>query len=207
MEHIVLPVGPLQANCHVLWENPTSAIVIDPGDEGARIVDALNARNVKASLVLCTHGHFDHIGGVDAVRDAFGARFLIHRAEHEVMRMVPAGTMMWGIRVPEPPTPDEDLQPGQRLNESGVVLESIHTPGHTPGSTCFYAPDLGAVFTGDTLFQRSIGRSDFPGGNGNQLIESIRGRLLALPAKTVVYPGHGPASTIGEEANENPFLI
>ncbi|MBI2077100.1 MAG: MBL fold metallo-hydrolase [Euryarchaeota archaeon] len=207
MELVTIPVGPLQCNCYILWKRADQAVVIDPGDEGPRIVAALEARGLTPRLILNTHGHFDHVGGVDAVRDRFGATYRIHRDEIPILQMVPARTKLWGIAVPDIPTPKDFVTGGDAFDFAGLVIESIHTPGHTPGSTCYHVPEMKAVFTGDTLFLGSIGRTDFPGGSFPQIQESIKKRLLTLPAGTVVYPGHGPPTTIGSEAESNPFLV
>lgn len=203
---LTLPVGPLEANCYVLWTDPDQAVVIDPGDEGPRIVSALQSKGLHAALVLNTHGHFDHIGAVEDLRRAFGATYRVHSEEVAVMQMVPAGVRLFGAVTPVPPAATEFVAHGERLQVGGLELVAIHTPGHTPGGMCFHVPREKAVFTGDTLFLGSIGRSDFPGGNGPLLIRSIRERLLTLPPETHVYPGHGPPSTIGDEAEANPFL-
>ena len=207
MELITLPVGPLQCNCYVLWQRPDQAVVIDPGDEGPKIIAALESRGVKPRLILNTHGHFDHVGGVDALRERFGATYRIHKEDLPILEMVPARTKLWGITVPSIPTPKDFVGAGDRFDFAGLVVESIHTPGHTPGSTCYHVPELKAVFTGDTLFRASIGRTDFPGGSFPQIQESIKHRLLTLPPETKVYPGHGPPTTIRDEAESNPFLV
>lgn len=206
MELVTVPVGPLQCNCYILWEDPKEALVIDPGDEGARIVALLEKMGLTPRLVVSTHGHFDHVGGVDALRERFGVTYRIHPADVPILSMVPAASRMWGITIPPRPVPSDFLEPGAVFEFAGLRVETIHTPGHTPGSTCFHVPAEATVFTGDTLFLQSIGRSDFPGGNHSQLLASIRERLLSLPPETKVLPGHGPASTIGAEAEDNPFL-
>jgi hydroxyacylglutathione hydrolase len=204
---LTIPVGPLQCNCYVLWEDPSAALVIDPGDEGDRIASELRRRGIVPKLLVSTHGHFDHVGGVDALRSAFPvAAYKIHRADVPILSMVPAGGKMWGITIPPIPKPTEFLDADARYDFGGLDVRPIHTPGHTPGSTCFHAPKDKMVFTGDTLFLQSIGRTDFPGGNMDQILESIHERLLTLPADTKVLPGHGPGSTIAQEAEHNPFL-
>lgn len=206
MEQLAIPVGPLQCNCYVLWKKPSEAIVIDPGDEGDRLLGILRQQGLRPRVIVNTHGHFDHVGGVDALRNHFRIPYKIHRADVPILQMVPARSKVFGITVPDIPEPREFLEPEEVFDFGGLRLETLHTPGHTPGSASFYAPDANAVFTGDTLFLQSIGRTDFPGGDYDQEIESIRKRLLTLPPKTVVNPGHGPPSTVGVEAETNPFL-
>jgi glyoxylase-like metal-dependent hydrolase (beta-lactamase superfamily II) len=200
------PVGPLQCNCYVLWEDPQQALVVDPGDEGPRIAAELRQRGLTPKLLVSTHGHFDHVGGVDDLRAAFNVPYKIHRADVPILELIPARTKLWGITVPNIPKPTEFLGDGDRFDFGGLDVTAVHTPGHTPGSTCFHAARQKLVFTGDTLFLQSIGRTDFPGGNMDQILESIHERLLTLPPETKVLPGHGPGSTIGQEAEHNPFL-
>jgi hydroxyacylglutathione hydrolase len=199
VEFVVVPVGPLQCNCYILWSDPADAVVIDPGDEPEKIVAALEARGITPKLILNTHGHFDHTGAVEAT-------YRIHRDELQILRWIPAGQKMWGITIPAAPVPKEFVGDKQRFAHGELNVEAIHTPGHTPGSTCYYVEKLGAVFTGDTLFAASIGRTDFPGGSMPQILDSIHERLLTLPPQTRVYPGHGPSTTIEDEAASNPFL-
>lgn len=206
LEFLTIPVGPLQCNCYVVWADPTDAVVIDPGDEAETIIAVLAERGLTPRLILNTHGHFDHTGAVDALRQRFGAEYRIHRDEQGVLRWIPAGTKMWGITIRGSPEPTEFVADRQRFTHHGLVVDAIHTPGHTPGSTCFYVEALKAVFTGDTLFASSIGRTDFPGGSLPRILESIHERLLTLPPSTNVYPGHGPATSIQDEAESNPFL-
>jgi hydroxyacylglutathione hydrolase len=206
VELLTIPVGPLQANCHVLWERQDAALVIDPGDEADRILATLRSKGLRPALLVTTHGHFDHIGAVKPLQEALRVPYKVHRGEVEIMAMVPARTRLWGILTPEAPTPDGFLEPGERLSLGGLEVTALHTPGHTPGSTSFHVPRAKAVFTGDTLFAGSIGRTDFPGGDTETELRSIRERLLTLPPETRVHPGHGPSSTIGEEAESNPFL-
>jgi hydroxyacylglutathione hydrolase len=206
LEFLTVPVGPLQCNCYVLWSDPKDAVVIDPGDEAEKIVTALEARGLRPRLILNTHGHFDHTGAVDALRAKYGAAYRIHRDEQPILRWIPAGTKMWGLTIPAAPVPTEFVADRQRFVHGELAVEAIHTPGHTPGSTCFYVERLKSVFTGDTLFAASIGRTDFPGGSMPQILDSIHERLLSLPPETKVHPGHGPPTTIGGEAESNPFL-
>lgn len=206
VEFFTLPVGPLQANCYVLWKERDQALVIDPGDEADRIIAELAARGIRPGLIVTTHGHFDHIGAVKALQERLGVPYRVHRDELDIMAMVPAGSRLWGIEMPEHPVPDGFLEADEPIRVGGLDVVGLHTPGHTPGSTCFHVPAATAVFTGDTLFAGSIGRTDFPGGDMEQELRSIRTKLLSLDSRTRVYPGHGPPSTIGDEAESNPFL-
>lgn len=206
MQLLTVPVGALQCNCYILWERPDQALVIDPGDEGERLAALLEERGLKPALIVSTHGHFDHVGGVDALRNRFGATYRIHEADVPILKLVPAASRLWGIQIPPRPVPKDFIEPGAVYELGGLRVETIHTPGHTPGSTCFHVPKERVVFTGDTLFLQSIGRTDFPGGDHEQILVSIRERLLSLPRETRVLPGHGPGSTIGAEADGNPFL-
>lgn len=206
LEFLTVPVGPLQCNCYILWSDPADCVVIDPGDEADKIVKALESRNLTPRLILNTHGHFDHTGAVDALRTKYNATYRIHADEQQILRWIPAGTKMWGITIPAAPVPIEFVSDRQKFTHKELVVEAIHTPGHTPGSTCYYVEKLKSVFTGDTLFAASIGRTDFPGGSMPQILDSIHERLLTLPPETKVYPGHGPATTVEAEAESNPFL-
>jgi len=206
LEFLTVPVGPLQCNCYILWSDPSDCVVIDPGDEPEKIIAALTARELTPTLILNTHGHFDHTGAVDALRKKYSASYRIHADEQQILRWIPAGTKMWGITIPAAPVPLEFVADRQKFTHHDLVVEAIHTPGHTPGSTCYYVEKLNSVFTGDTLFAASIGRTDFPGGSMPQILDSIHERLLTLPPETKVYPGHGPATTIEAESESNPFL-
>lgn len=201
-----LPVGPLQANCYIIKDElQQAAIVIDPGAEGERIIAAVGDR--KTECILLTHAHYDHIGALEAVRQKTGAPVFIHPAEAEWLTN-PAlngslGPWSWGEPIQCSPA-DGSLTHGQAIPFAGIELVVAHTPGHSPGGVSFVGP--GFAFTGDALFRGSIGRTDLPFGDGQRLLESIRLHLLSLPDDTVVFPGHGPATTVGEERAHNPFL-
>jgi glyoxylase-like metal-dependent hydrolase (beta-lactamase superfamily II) len=201
-----IAVGPLAANCYILWNDPAKALVVDPGAEGPRILEALKADGITPALVVITHGHFDHTGAVGDIVKAHAVPFRHHEAEASTLAQTPPGTEIWGVKVARVPRPSGHLADGERLDVGGLAVDIIHTPGHTPGSTCFYVPEDEILLTGDTLFQRSVGRSDLPGGNADQLAASIRGKLYALPEETTVYPGHGPSTSVGQEKLQNPFV-
>lgn len=198
-----VPVGGLQTNCYILKPNDSSdCAVIDPGGEPQRIIELITAAELTLRYLLCTHGHADHTGGVALLREDLGGQFFLDSRD-TFYSEDPPGWLVGALGgFTEPPAPD--LKAGTLVLGSSKI-EFIHTPGHTPGSTCFLFE--GMVFTGDTLFQGSIGRYDLPGGDGKKELESIRDRLLVLPDDTPVFPGHGPSSTIGEERRSNPYLV
>jgi glyoxylase-like metal-dependent hydrolase (beta-lactamase superfamily II) len=206
MELETITVGPLQENCYVAWESPEAALVVDPGDEASRIVETLERLGVRPGLVVNTHGHFDHTGAVGALVERYGVAYKVHADERAILEMTPAGSRIWGIQVAAVPEPSGTLAHGETIALGGLRIEVIHTPGHTPGGLCFHVSAEKVLFTGDTLFQRSIGRSDFPGGDGEALVASIRQRLFSLSEDTRVFPGHGPPTTIGDEMRVNPFV-
>ena len=184
-----LVVGPYQANCYILGEPKTlEGLVIDPGDEPLRIIKEISQNRLKIRYILITHGHIDHIGGAEELRRMTKAPVFIHRSDAPGLRF----------------HPDGDLFDGQEISLGHYTISVIHTPGHSPGGVCFHAP--GAVFTGDTLFADSIGRTDFSGGDHNGLIQGVMEKIFPLGDDLRVYPGHGPATSIGRERHANPFF-
>ena len=200
------PVGPIAANCFIVGDDATREVfVIDPGDEPERILATLRTLRARPTAIVNTHGHFDHIQGVNAVRRATGAPFWIHEAERDVLAQGPArAKAIFGIDLPPSPVPDRWLLEGDRLTVGTLGFTVRHTPGHSPGGICLIGE--GVAFVGDTLFAGSIGRTDLPGADAETLLESIVRVLLPLPDETVCYPGHGPETTIGEERRANPFV-
>ncbi len=200
-----LTVGELATNCHIVGSETTrEAIVIDPGDDADRILAELRRLNLRVVQIVDTHGHFDHTLANGRVKEATGAPLWIHRADAEMLTDPLKGLSFWAGNIKPGPAADGFLKDGDELHAGEVILKVAHTPGHSPGSISLITS--GAVFGGDALFQGSIGRSDFPGGDHETLIRSIRTRLLTLPDDTVVYTGHGPSTTIGHERLNNPFL-
>lgn len=204
----VVPVGPLQCNCSILVdEGSREAVVIDPGDEPAKILIALANARAKPVALLHTHAHFDHIGGTSELRRVTSASIRLHPADRFLYDALPKQAALFGASATEPLPPDGDLADGDSIPFGGFAVRAIHTPGHTPGSTCFLLDgDAPILFSGDTLFRRSIGRTDLWGGDTEQILVSIRERLYTLPPATRVVCGHGPDTTIGEERRENPFV-
>ena len=198
-------VGPMQVNCYVLaLSENSSAIIIDPGDQARKIKQVLDKYRLEPAFIINTHGHYDHIG----CDDKFGVPVYIHKDDLPLLRdsrLNLSGVFSLGYTVKSEII---KLEEGEIIKSDGIELEVMHIPGHTPGgiSLLIKKPDRKAVFTGDTLFCQGIGRSDLDGGNESLLIKSIKEKLLILSDDTVVYPGHGPSSTIGEEKKNNPFL-
>jgi hydroxyacylglutathione hydrolase len=202
------PVGPLQCNCTLLGDEATGeAIVIDPGDEITRIHQRLTTLGLKLRQILITHAHIDHVGGALRLKRLTGAPIFLNENDLPLLAMMDQQAAWLGTSTPETAQPDEGLADDRKIGLEAYPAQVIHTPGHTQGSICLLFMPLKMVIAGDTLFAGSIGRTDLPGGNSDQIIDSIHSRLLKLPDETRVIPGHGPATTIGHERRTNPFLL
>jgi len=201
------PVGPLHCNCTILGDPEThEAIVIDPGEEIARIHRRLTELGLKLTQILITHAHIDHIGGALKLKRLTGAPILLNENDLPLLKMMDEQAGWLGVETPETAPPDASLADGLKVGLESYPAQVLHTPGHTQGSVCLYFQPLQLLVAGDTLFAGSIGRTDLPGGDGKLIIDSIHSRLLVLPEETAVLPGHGPITTIGEEKRRNPFL-
>jgi glyoxylase-like metal-dependent hydrolase (beta-lactamase superfamily II) len=201
------PVGPLQCNCTILGDEAAGqAIVIDPGDEISRIHGRLTDLGLKLKQILVTHAHIDHVGGALQLKRLTGAPILLNENDLPLLAMMDAQAGWLGIAPPETAPPDENLAEGLTVGLEHYPAQVLYTPGHTQGSVCLHFAPLKLLIAGDTLFAGSIGRTDLPGGNSRQIIDSIHSRLLTLPDETKVLTGHGPATTIGAERRSNPFL-
>lgn len=203
------PVGPLGCNCSIVADPKTKkALVVDPGDDADRILETLRENGLDAVGLVHTHAHFDHVGVSALVSRLTGAPVLLHPGDEPLYRALKEQGEMFGIPTEEPGSIDRFLGHGETVACGEESLTVLHTPGHTPGSLCFVAEGGGSplVFSGDTLFRRSIGRTDLWGGSTPQILASIRERLLTLPGDALVVPGHGEETTIAEEARLNPFV-
>ena len=199
--------GPIEENCYVInMDGQAGAMVIDPGSSAAQLKKAIDQAGLNPLLILATHGHFDHVGAVYALSEAYQAPFGCHPADSETLDTLEDTYMFYGMGTTKRPKISREIQDGDLIEGGGITLRAIHTPGHTPGGLCFYHEASKSLFSGDTLFRRSIGRSDFEGGDAGILTASIREKLFKLPDDCKVYPGHGEPTTIGEEKRENPFV-
>ena len=197
-------VGRLQTNCYIV-HSKDEAIVIDPGDEGECILNFLNDLRVNPKLIVATHTHFDHVLGVDTVRMKTHAPFAIHKEDLPMLEVMQQRVQQFmGFKVPPPPKVDKFLAQDNTIKVGQETMRVLHTPGHSPGSISLAGN--GYVFTGDALFNQSIGRTDLPGGDLDTLVHSIKDRLFKLDDETIVHPGHGPETTIGDEKLANPFV-
>jgi len=201
-------VGPLQCNCTLLaCEKTLEAVLIDPGDEAPRLIKEIDDAGFKVKYLLHTHAHFDHIGATRQLKSHTQAPICLHEADSSIYRMLPLQGKMFGMVFDEPEPIDKFLEDEEELCFGQHKIQIIHTPGHSPGGVCFKLKDGDEmVFSGDTLFQGSIGRTDLWGGNFDELIRSIRNRILVLSDDIQVFPGHGPSTLVGKEKRNNPFL-
>lgn len=203
----VFSSGPLQVNCYIIGDTNSNAVfIIDPGGCVKEIRKFIKTHSLKVEGVVTTHGHFDHVDGVAESTSLYKVDYQLHPNDVPLLDYVSEQAKMFGLECKHPGTPGRLITHGDRLQIGESEYRIIHTPGHSPGSICLYNQKQSTLFSGDTLFRESIGRTDLPGGNHEKLINSIRTHLLILPEDTVVYPGHGPISNIAHELTQNPFL-
>jgi hydroxyacylglutathione hydrolase len=214
--HFSMPVGLLQCNCSIIGDPLTrEALVLDPGDEIHRIMDLLGRHKLQVKAIVSTHAHIDHVGGLRKLHDYTGAPVLMHRDDVPLYQAMDMQAAFLGVDTPPLVEIHQFLKDGDKLQWGNLQAQVIHTPGHTPGSSCLFLPadarkmtvPAPQLFAGDTLFAGSIGRTDLWGGSREKMMDSLVQKILALPDETVVYPGHGLTTTIGEERQSNPFLV
>ncbi len=207
MIHEVLPVGPLQCNCSIVGDETTrDAIVIDPGDDIADVQAIIQKHNLQVRQIVITHAHIDHVGGAMKLRQATSAPILMNQNDYALVKMLDVQAAWLGMKSPGQVEIDRSVGDADKVEAGPLVANVIHTPGHTEGSICLYFPAQQKLIAGDTLFAGSIGRTDLPGGSYDKIIRSLHEKVLALPDETLVVPGHGPLTTIGDERESNPFL-
>ena len=199
--------GELENNTYVVYDETTKeGIIIDPGLRSEIALDYIKENDLKILYIVNTHAHFDHVYGNKFFKEQTGAKLLINNDDLDLLNKARLQSAMFGIMIPESPQPDQFLKDGDIVQCGIINFTVIHTPGHTQGGICLYCANDKILFAGDTLFAGSIGRTDLPGGSYEQLIQSIKNKLLTLPDDTTFYTGHGESSTIGNEKNSNPFL-
>ena len=207
MIHEILPVGPLQCNCSIVGDEGThEAMVIDPGDEIEDILALIQKYKLQVKQIVVTHAHIDHVGGAMKLRAATGAPILLNQNDYALLKMLDVQAAWLGMKSPGRVEIDHSLGPADLVKAGSLVATVMHTPGHTEGSICLYFPAEKKLIAGDTLFAGSIGRTDLPGGSFGKIMDSLHGQVMNLPDETVVIPGHGPETTIGDERESNPFL-
>ncbi len=201
----MLVVGPIQANCYVLGcERTKEAAVIDPGGDVDKILMTLAKDKLRCVYIINTHGHFDHTGDNKRLKEVTGAKLVIHRADAPMILQQGSNGTMWGMEVEDSPPPDVYVEERDVITFGDISLQVLHTPGHSPGGISLLSDKM--VFVGDTLFAGSIGRTDLPGGDYETLIRSVKEKIFPLGDDVVIYPGHGPKTTVGRERRSNPFF-
>lgn len=200
-----LIVGPLFSNCYIIWDDSEKiGAIIDPGDDAEIILETVKRLGIKIKYILATHGHFDHVGAVSQLKKELNVEFLSHKDDLFFIEDGENAARRWGIIIKQPPNPDRYIEEGDKIEIGNISLMVIYTPGHSPGGVSFLYDKM--IFSGDTLFQGSIGRTDFRKGSFEDLKKSIKNRLYTLPDDTIVYTGHGPITTIGDEKRFNAFV-
>jgi glyoxylase-like metal-dependent hydrolase (beta-lactamase superfamily II) len=208
MIHEIIAVGPLQCNCSIIGDEITrEAMVIDPGDDIENVLAIVRKHNLQVKQIVITHAHIDHVGGAMKLRAATGAPILLNQNDYALVQMLDAQAAWIGVPPPGEVAIDHSVSTGDTVAAGSHTAQVLHTPGHSEGSICLYFAAEKKLIAGDTLFAGSIGRTDLPGGSMQKILRSLHGTVLALPDETVVVPGHGELTTIGEERESNPFLV
>lgn len=205
IEVITLVVGDFATNCYIVVpQNSSECVVIDPGGEAETIIEKLQQLRLQPRYFFLTHGHLDHVMALPKLQQHYRVPTLVHRQEKTILKSLPAQALMFGLPLVKNPHISEWIEEGRQVQLETINFSVLHTPGHTPGGCCYISDSK--IFVGDTLFAGSVGRTDLPGGNYELLISSIKQKLLCLNDDVLVYPGHGPTTTIGAEKQHNPFI-
>ncbi|MGQ9618541.1 MAG: MBL fold metallo-hydrolase [Candidatus Aminicenantia bacterium] len=204
IENIIVQVGAFETNCYVVFNQNGSAIIIDPGGEPDKIIEIIQKEKLKPLKIVNTHGHADHCGGNKALKKKYSIPILMHKDDLEILHSFQNNLLFPLVKGSPSPEPDYFLEEGDLVDLEDISFRVIHTPGHTPGGISLYYNGL--IFSGDTIFSGSVGRTDFPGGSWETLINSIKNKILIFPDKTLILPGHGPSTTVGGEKRNNPFI-
>ena len=202
--------NPFQVNCYVLYKQSGDCIIVDPSlsdqSEQDLFTRFIESKSLKPLMIINTHGHVDHVAGIEFLKDKYSIQSGMHSDDLFLLNNAVEQGLFFGFRIKKPPPPDFFIEHNQIFSLEGSKLEIRHAPGHSPGSIILYSMSDNFVITGDVLFAGSIGRTDLPGGDYNTLLNSIKMEILSMPDETAVYPGHGPATTVGDERRTNPFL-
>jgi len=205
MKYETLVVGALETNCYLVYCPETrECAVVDPGAESEEIFRLIMKKGLKPIIVLNTHGHVDHVGANRDIKERFDVPLYIHSADSSMLEKSQDSELALFLEAKDSPAPDHLLKEGDKIRIGKSFLEVIHTPGHSPGSVSFLGD--GFILSGDTLFSGGVGRTDFPGGSWRELENSIKNKILTLPDETIILPGHGPSTTVGQEKSSNPFI-
>ena len=208
MIHEILPVGPLQCNCSIIGDETTrEGMVIDPGDNIGAVLAIVEKHHLRIKQIVITHAHIDHVGGAMKLREATGAPILLNQNDYALLKMLDVQATWIGVAAPGTVEIDRSITNGDTVSAGAHTAQVLHTPGHTEGSICLYFESEKKLIAGDTLFAGSIGRTDLPGGSMQKIMRSLHATVLALPDETVVVPGHGESTSIGQERESNPFLV
>jgi hydroxyacylglutathione hydrolase len=208
MIHEILPVGPLHCNCSIIADEITrEAMVIDPGDDLHDILAIIQKHNLTVKQIVITHAHIDHVGGAMKLRASTGAPILLNQNDYDLLKILDVQATWIGVPDPGKVEIDRSVTTGETVSAGSHTAQILHTPGHTEGSICLYFEPEKKLIAGDTLFAGSIGRTDLPGGSMKKILNSLHDTLMTLPDETLVIPGHGDLTTIGDERDSNPFLV